>query len=341
MKALLLTPTYFPQLTGNAVTVDRISKHLSQAGITFSVLNLSQLKKEQVIREALLFQPDIIHAFHAYKSGRIAQWVKKRAGSHLITTMTGTDLNIDLKSAKKKKLVLEVLENSDAITVFNEAAHAVLLEAGIPKEKITIIHQSVSFPKTPYKDFRQLLNISQDKVVFLMVGAIRRIKNMELAFAVLKELKHRFPGIHLIIAGPVIEDDAFRKLQLHIAGENWVNYMGEVPRENIRSLFLSADVFLNTSFSESESNAMLEALSCRMIVVGKDIPGNSSLLTNDTGFLFSNKKDLYRKMIYIMNNLKSLSSMRQNAAARAAIDFQYAKEQDGYLELYKIISKIA
>jgi glycosyltransferase involved in cell wall biosynthesis len=267
--------------------------------------------------------------------------VKNKTGSRLITTMTGTDLNIDLKSTQKKKLVLEVLENSDAITVFNKAAQAVLLKAGIPKEKITIIHQSVSLPETPYKDFRQLLNIYRDAVVFLMVGAIRRIKNVELAFTVLKELKHRFPGIHLIIAGPVIEDDAFRKLHLQIADEDWVTYVGEVARENIRSLFLSADVFLNTSFSESESNAMLEALSCRMIVVGRDIPGNTSLLTNDTGFLFSNKKDLHKKIIYIINNLKSMTSMRQKAATRTALDFEYAKEQDGYLELYKIILKKA
>jgi hypothetical protein len=34
MKSLLLTPTFFPKLTGNAVTVHRIAEQLTQAGIT-------------------------------------------------------------------------------------------------------------------------------------------------------------------------------------------------------------------------------------------------------------------------------------------------------------------
>jgi glycosyltransferase involved in cell wall biosynthesis len=341
MKALLLTPTYFPQLTGNAVTVDRISKHLSTAGVDSLVLDLSQTDKEQVLHQAIRFQPDIIHAFHAYKSGRMARFVKMRAGGRLIVTMTGTDLNVDLKSARKKKAILEVLHDADAVTVFNEAAEAILLKAGVDENKVAVIHQSVSLLEAPYVDFRRLFKIDRDSIVFLVVGAVRRIKNIELAFQVLKGLKQRFPGIHLIIAGPIIEKKAFQNLEIKIADEHWVTYAGTIARENIRSLFLSSDVFLNTSFSESESNAMLEALSCRMIVVGRDISGNTSVLNDETGFLFSDKRDLRRKIIYIIENFLKMNPLRQKAATRAAIDFSQRRERIAYLNLYKIISKKA
>ncbi|MBN1546797.1 MAG: glycosyltransferase family 4 protein [Syntrophaceae bacterium] len=341
MKALLLTPTYFPQLTGNAVTVDRISKHLAAAGIASLVVDLSQTDKEQVVRQTIRFQPDIIHTFHAYKSGRIARFVKVQTGTRFIVTMTGTDLNVDLKSARKKKAILEILHDADAVTVFNEAAEAILLEAGVLKDKVVIIHQSVSFPDAPYVDFRGLFDIDRDSIVFLVVGAVRRIKNIELAYHVLNDLKHRFPCIHLIIAGPIIEYETFKNLEAQIADKTWVTYAGAVAREDIRSLFLSSDVFLNTSFSESESNAMLEALSCRMIVVGRNISGNTSVLNDETGFLFSDKRDLRRKIIYIIQNFMKMNTMRQKAETSAALDFSQIREQRAYLNLYKIISKKA
>jgi L-malate glycosyltransferase len=341
MKALLLTPTYFPLLTGNAVTVDRIGRHLTQSGIASTILNLSELRRKHVIRTAELYQPDIVHAFHAYKSGRIGRLAKDRTGAYLITTMTGTDLNVDLKSRRKKKAIIDVLDHSDAITVFNEAAREILLQADVPREKLTVIHQSVSFPETPFIDFREHWKIRRDAVVFLAVGAIRKIKNIGLAFRVLQDLKCCFPQIHLIIAGPVIEDDAFQELLSDTAGKDWVTYAGVVARENIRSLFLCADIFLNTSFSESESNAMLEAISCGMIVIGRDIPGNSSLLTEETGLLFANKKDLTRKIIYAVENIDGMRSMREKAAALAFREFNQTRERNGYIDLYKLIAKKA
>lgn len=341
MKALLLTPTFFPLLTGNAVTVDRIGNHLKQSGIDSTILNLSELRNEQVMRTAELFQPDIVHAFHAYKSGRIGRLVKDRTGARLITTMTGTDLNVDLKSTRKKRTLIDVLDHSDAVTVFNEAARDILLQADIPREKVTVIHQSVSLPEAPFRDFRRLWNIRHDAVVFLVVGAIRRIKNVGLAFRVLHDLKYRFPQIHLIIAGPVIEDVTFRKLLSDTAAQDWVTYAGAVDRENIRSLFLCADIFLNTSFSESESNAMLEAISCGMLVIGRDIPGNRSILTEATGLLFVNKKDLSRKIIYAVENFDNTTSIRERAAALAFREFNQMRERNGYVDLYKLIAKKA
>jgi len=341
MKALLLTPTFFPLLTGNAVTVERIGKHLTQSGIDATILDLSGLTNEQVIRTAELFRPDIVHAFHAYKSGRVGRLVKDRTGSHLITTMTGTDLNVDLKTMRKKRAIIDVLDRSDAVTVFNEAAREILLQADVPREKVTVIHQSASLPDTPFVNFRRLWKIRRDAVVILVVGGIRRIKNIGLAFRVLQDLKYRFPQIHLIIAGPVIEDDIFQELHSDTAGKDWVTYAGVVDRKKIRSLFLCADIFLNTSSSESESNAMLEAISCGMIVIGKDIPGNSSLLTEETGLLFANRKDLARKIIYAIENFDGMKSTRERAAALAFREFNQTRERNGYVDLYKLIAKKA
>jgi len=41
MKAIILTPTFFPQLTGNAVTAGRIAQEMTESGIECRVIDLS------------------------------------------------------------------------------------------------------------------------------------------------------------------------------------------------------------------------------------------------------------------------------------------------------------
>jgi hypothetical protein len=70
MRAILLTPTFFPRLTGNAVTAGRIAQELTEGGIECRVIDLSAVGGAEVEKAIRKFRPDLIHGFHAYKSGR-------------------------------------------------------------------------------------------------------------------------------------------------------------------------------------------------------------------------------------------------------------------------------
>jgi glycosyltransferase involved in cell wall biosynthesis len=334
MKSLLLTPTFFPKLTGNAVTVHRIAEQLTQAGITCKILNLSCMKEKTLIKDSASFEPDIIHNFHAWKSGPCGLKIKKTFGIPMITTMTGTDVNIDIKTPEKKEVIGKVLDHSDVITVFNEQARAILLKQGRWNGKIAVIHQSVLVPAPSELDYRKVLQIDPETTVFLLLGAIRRIKNFSYAIHVLERVKKIFPQMLLIIAGPVIEPDEFTRLGNLIRGKKWIDYIGEVPRENIASLLTSVDVVLNTSDAESESNTILEALSFGKIVIGRAIAGNSSILTKQTGFTFNNRRECYESVIYVLNHLGQLDNIGQQAKRCLEEIFNFTREQAGYLAIY-------
>lgn len=337
MKTLLLTPTYFPQLTGNAVTVHRIAAGLAQQGWECRIMDLSQISGVNLLDAAGSFSPDVIHNFHAYKSGRSGLLLKKLLGVPMITTMTGTDINVDLKGDERERTIQAVLDASDIITVFNDHAFSVLRKHGISGEKIRIIHQSVLLGENSTVDYRSLHGVDKEDVLFLMSGGIRRIKHIGYAIDVLAAAKKVRPRLHLFIAGLVLEQEEYGRIEKRLQHHPWISYLGQVPRVDIPSLLKSVDVVLNTSASESEANALLEAFYCRKIVIARRIPGNASLLTEKTGFLFRNRREFYEKAIYVIDHASSLEGIRREADRLMRTTFSFAGEKFGYAAVYEAL----
>jgi glycosyltransferase involved in cell wall biosynthesis len=335
MKAVILTPTFFPRLTGNAVTAGRIAQELIEGGIECRVIDLSAVGKAEVEKAAREFGPDLVHGFHAYKSGRIGLAVKELLGIPMILTLTGTDLHADLKKRETRAEVLRVLAKTDRLTVFNDSARRRLVREGFAPEKISVIHQSVFFPGRKDRDFRTELHIGRRTKVCLLMGGIRRIKNLGYAFPVLERVRKHFPDLCLLIAGGVLEDEEFLRLRRKCNGRTWIRFLGEVSREEIPALLSCADIVLNTSESESEANAVVEALSFGKVVIGRRISGNASLLAEETGVLFRNREELYEQILRILRNKKEATQIGRRAKRFIAARFRRDCEQADYLHLYR------
>ena len=66
MKVLILTPSSPPELTGNAVSSERLLKGLTEREVETALMKSSSV---DLSRKADEFKPDVIHALHALKSG--------------------------------------------------------------------------------------------------------------------------------------------------------------------------------------------------------------------------------------------------------------------------------
>ena len=335
MKILVLTPTYFPLITGNAVTTHRITTEISQSGASCKIIDLSQKMDTDLLDETVLFSPDIIHCFHAYKAGRKGLLLKKKLRIPLITTITGTDVYIDLKDREKRRVILNVLEGSDRITVFNDSSLSRLVQYGIPKEKVHIIHQSVRMGKEEKINYRLLHGIMDNEVIFLMIGGIRPVKRIRYVIDVLTRLQKTHPHIRLFLAGSILEKEEYEKIEKKIRVHPWVTYLGQVQRKHIPSLYRSVNAVINASSSESEANGLLEALYFRKLIIARKITGNSSFLSDQTALLFHTKKDLYERV-------QSVSERQVEAAAFYRITDQLMQttfsndaETEGYWSVYR------
>lgn len=334
IRTLLLTPTALPQLTGNAITVDRISRGLKSMGILCSIIDLSKNTTAQTLKIAEVFKPDLIHNFHAFKAGPTGLKIKQSLGIPMITTMTGTDINVDLQKAAKRKVILDVLRCSEFVTAFSKQIRHIIRQRAGYISRVRIIHQSVSLPTGKYYDFRKRCRIKDGNVVFLLYGAIRKVKQWPYAIYLLESVRKVNPHFQLVLAGPVLEEKEYRRIKAMISDKPWAVYLGPIERQRVGLLLETIDVMLNTSISECESNAMMEAMSRSKFIIGRNIPGNTSLLKKETGITFLNKNDLREKIIFLMSHPEHIHRIGRKASWFLQQSFSYKKEIDSYVNIY-------
>src|SRR5262245_29084621 len=118
-RIALLTPFAFPSVRGNAVTVGRIAGGLRRRGVDLAVWDLSSTDEPTIVREVEAFGPDLVHAFHAFRTGPLALRLARRLEVPLVVTLTGTDANHDLFDPARAALVRRVLEGAGRVIAFH------------------------------------------------------------------------------------------------------------------------------------------------------------------------------------------------------------------------------
>lgn len=294
MKVVLVTPN-FHQPRGNTVTVQRIADGLRTFGISTEIVSVTEEGSLTVLPPA-----DLIHGFHAYRFYKFMEKLKHKVSAYIIT-ITGTDLNQDLFNEEKRLDVIRSLTGAAAIHVFDKKAKQ-LLEKEIPSvaNKIHIIPQANSlFPKSR-------INFEKEAGTFLFIlpAGIRKVKNIPFAIHALKKLYNQNGRIRLWIVGPVIEEDEGLVIKELIKENNtWTKYIGAVPHPMMGAVLQEADVVLNTSHSEGQSTAILEAMASGLPVLVSSNDGNRSIVTHQrTGFVYNEESDFLLYAEKLVNN---------------------------------------
>lgn len=272
--------------SGNNTTLDRLSKILYYP-------------------DNIIFTDKIVNniiGIHAYKFGKkILESNNNLFPSNLnfILIIGGTDLNIDINTSEKEKIIKQTIKHAKYIVCFNEFLYNIIINRyNIENNKVKIIAQSVEkieYIKKPAY-LRQLIynkrKIENYNKVFIMVGNVRKVKNpffLQKVFnTVLKE-----KGYILVLIGNLIDDFKCKDL-----GNYWTdNFFNIEPcnKKELQNVYNQADGLINTSDSEGMSSSILEAMVNKCPVYARNIDGNKSIITHgENGFLFSNPKELVK-----------------------------------------------
>lgn len=110
LRVLLVAPHPLEQPRGNSVTLERIARGLRQHGVRVGLLGPGQLPPRGRF--------DLVHAFHAYRAGPRALALAERMNVPCVVSLTGTDVNRDLKAPGRRHIVRRVLAKAAAVIVF-------------------------------------------------------------------------------------------------------------------------------------------------------------------------------------------------------------------------------
>jgi glycosyltransferase involved in cell wall biosynthesis len=343
LRVALLSPFAPPSVRGNAITVSRIARGLQARGVDVRVWDLATASERSVADDIDAYQPSLVHAFHAYRTGPCALRLARRAELPLIVTLTGTDANHDLFDGARAATVRHVLEGAHRITVFHDSI-AERVTAALPDAatRVLVVPQAVSLePGDPFDLARA--GFSGPHVLFVFLGGVRPVKRPRLPLPAFDRVLARAPEVRLLYAGPVLDPDEGEALLRALRSRPWARHAGAVPHRQIHSLLGQADVVLNCSSSEGGmANSVLEALTMERAVLASDIPGNRSLIDDGvTGLVFRDDADLEEHAYRLARDPEL--RRRLGRAGRERVEGQYppAREIDGYVDLYRTLSPVA
>jgi glycosyltransferase involved in cell wall biosynthesis len=347
MKILILTPAAFPALTGNAITTERWRRSLTERGVTVQVLSASDLDSYALFVQLQTFHPDVIHVYHAFKSGSLllnSPFSGRWDFPPLIVSPGGTDINHDLEDPERRTTIVRVLRLASLIVPQSlEIAQSLGREMPELDGKIvTIPKATIWFGEDPY-DLRNITNCAREDILFFLPAGIRTVKrNLECLMA-LEQAYQKRRNIRFVAAGPAIDADYAARFEREVNRlGTFAHWIQSVPPASMKSAYESSDIVLNASLSEGLSNSLLEALAAGRPFLASDIPGNrQTVLWEKTdfqaGLLFDpfDPKDFVRKAV----NLVDDASLRKSLGDMARVRFRTLPnpedEAEGLLAAYR------
>ena len=327
MKIVLAAPNY-PQPRGNTVTVRRMAANLEQLGVETRIVSTTGEN-----RAASLPSADLIHGFHAYYFHQFLQSLDDLTVPYIIT-MTGTDLNVDLFDPEKREGVLSALAGAKAIHVFDQSAQDLLLkEAPEFEGKVFAIAQGAS----SFAEGSPLFQKEDGTFLFVLPAGIRQVKNIPFAVSALEKLHQIYPHLRLWLVGPVLEEaEAQTVLALTEKHAGWIRYLGELPHEQMGAVYEQADAVLNTSLSEGQPAAILEAMGYGLSVLVSDVQGNNGMVDHGkTGYLYNGQNEFLEYAEQLMNNKEVRQRIGQQAKHYAADEHSALHEAEALLKIYR------
>jgi glycosyltransferase involved in cell wall biosynthesis len=152
------------------------------------------------------------------------------------------------------KWFLDEIRHSSVVLAASNYSKSGLLDVGVQADKVCVVPYGL-----PLKFYEQEPRPVKGRILF--VGTVGYRKGLPDLAAAARLLSRSHPQYEIRVAGPIGVDIANRP-EFH-----GPNYLGQVPREEIKKEFLSADVFVFPTISDAFGIVLMEALAAGLPII--------------------------------------------------------------------------
>lgn len=279
LRVLILTPTAFPTVTGNASTTERWRRFLEREGLHVQVLATENLNHFELKQRLSQFKPEVIHLHHAFRTGKLYLQLNMEWTNHersLVVSPGGTDIYIDTGMENRHKIISQLFHKAKAIIIQNqEMIQRITGPYPGHESKIVFIPKSFYWMGEDEFDLRRVAHCGPEDILFFFPAGIRPVKGNLESLLLLEKIHRLRPMIRVVFAGPAIDKTYSEKFEREIKRlQSFARWLPAIPFQAMHSAYAGADVILNFSFSEGISNVLLEAKAAGKPILATDIPGN-------------------------------------------------------------------
>lgn len=172
------------------------------------------------------------------------------------------------------------------IIAISEGVKRVLIESGVPSERIELIPSGVDFSRyaAVQKVERSQMQVPPDAVVIGQVAALAPHKDQSTFLKTLRLLRQTNPNIHGVIVGDGGLRAPLEMLASQLGLQEVVHFLGF--HENPLAFLAAFDVFCLSSKEEGLGTSLLDAMALRVPVVATNVGGIPDLIQDGrTGYL--------------------------------------------------------
>jgi teichuronic acid biosynthesis glycosyltransferase TuaC len=296
----------------------------------FSLYQAASRAARAMLRHGYDF--DLIDAHFFFPDGIAAVMLGRALGKPVTITARGTDLNFMPRYALPRRMIRWAAGEADGLITVAAALKDVLVELGVPPEKVTVLRNGVDlvlFRPGDRQADRQALGLAAPTL--LSVGHLIERKGHHLVIDALAEL----PGIELLIAGAGPEDASLKARAAARGVADRVRFLGALPQSRLPQLYRAADALVLASSREGWANVLLEAMACGTPVVATPVWGTPEVVNCRAAGCLAPERSA-SALAFAIRDL--LSSPPERAATRAhAETFDWQATTDGQLRLFSTI----
>jgi glycosyltransferase involved in cell wall biosynthesis len=181
---------------------------------------------------------------------------------------------------------------------------------------------------------RKELNIESHKIV-ISIGAVslsNKRKGMKEFINAIRKLNDKEHVLLLSFGGGEIKQEIPRVEIMHAGYKS--------SPDSLSTIYSASDIFVIPSLQEAFGQTSLEAMACRIPVVGFNVGGiPDMIISGETGLLSipGDSNDLAKNIQWMLNHPAERSAMGKKARKLVEKEFTLEKQAKSYLSLYKNI----
>ena len=245
----------------------------------------------------------------------------------------GTQLQSYLRTFLGKGLLKILFYGAKKVVAITRDVENELILTGLTKSKV------ISIPNGVEKS-SDLLKMNTHSVRVVCVGRLIKRKRIDLLIQAFKNLPYSY-NCELTIVGDGPCKDDLEKLTKKLLLDEQINFLGQVPKEEINDILLDSEIFVLPSSSEGMSNALLEAMSLGLSVIVADIPANKEIIEDSkNGLTFSDEKALEECLTRLVKDYSYRRDLGSQAKATIETKYSFNQVSRRYRDVYKKLMKI-
>ena len=172
--------------------------------------------------------------------------------------------------------------------------------------------------------------------VLAYVGRLIESKGILLLLESVRNLKAKYPRIHLFVAGSGEDEDRVKCALSEYGLDRQVSLLGNINHDAMRNLYRSVDILINPSYyPEGLQITLLEAACSGLAIVTTDVSGANELFRDGDSALIVEKNNmsaLERGIVRLLEDSELRRRLGERARQEVSEVFSWEKKADAFYE---------